>query len=283
MTCSGLSWRPLGRWHGDAPRARWAALGWECRYGPGQAPGVPKHGCRACELGENHERAVLVANEVIERYQPDGIHLDYARYPNADLLARFPCACARCREARLRWLGKPIPDPQDLVKPGVIYKEVQMRAEYVRAFVESMRGLTDYHGVQLSASVRPHYYDDALAEGQDWAEWCADALIGICCNDLHRSSGTFALWMARHRRLKGGAVQWLAGTAWTARKHGWMRSRWRVRRASQERRRRQRGPVQRRAPGQAPGGRARVGGTVAPQSLVEAQPQIEEYCGDGGR
>ncbi len=182
---------------------------------PAQAPRVPEHVLHwACaSWGENHERAVLVANEIIERYQPDGIHLDYARYPNADLLARFPCACARCQEARLRWLGKPIPDPQDLVKPGVIYKEVQMRVEHVRAFVESMRGLTDYHGVQLSASVRPHYYDDALAEGQDWAEWCADALIDICCPMTYTESfGTFALWMARHRRLTGeGPVQWLAG------------------------------------------------------------------------
>lgn len=182
---------------------------------PAEASGVPQYVLHwACaSWGENHERAVLVAGEIIERYGPEGIHLDYARYPNADVITRYPCACSRCKESRLRWLGKPIPEPQDLVKPGVVYKEVQMRAEYVRAFVESMRGLTDHFGVQLSASVRPRYYEDALAEGQDWADWCADALIDICCPMTYTESfGTFALWMARHLRLTGEApVQWLAG------------------------------------------------------------------------
>ncbi len=176
---------------------------------------VPEYALNwACaSWGENHERAILFANEIIERYRPDGIHLDYSRYPNAEVLAHNPCACARCREARLRWLGKPLPEPQDLATPGVAYKELQMRVEFVRSFVESMRGLTDHHQIALSAAVRARYYKDALAEGQDWAEWCADELIDICCPMSYTLSfGTFANWMARHRRLTAaGAVTWLAG------------------------------------------------------------------------
>ena len=190
-------------------------LGQQTYEPPAEAAGVPQYVLHwACaSWGENHERAVLVANEIIEHYRPEGIHLDYARFPNAEVLARYPCACARCKEARLHWLGKPIPEPQDLLKPGVVYRELQMRSEFVRAFVESMRGLTDHHGVELSASVRPRYYEDALAEGQDWADWCADGLIDVCCPMSYTESfGTFALWMARHLRLTGnGDVQWLAG------------------------------------------------------------------------
>ncbi len=161
--------------------------------------------------GENHERTVLLANELIERYTPQGLHLDSSRYPDAEVLAHSPCACARCREVRLRWLGKPVPEPYDLANPGIAYKELQMRVEFVRSYVESMRGLTDYHDITLSAAVRPNYYEDALPEGQDWAEWCADGLIDICCPMSRTTSfGTFAQWMAQHHRLTGD-VEWLAG------------------------------------------------------------------------
>ena len=119
----------------------------------------------------------------------------------------------KAAKAELLRLGKPLPEPQDLLKPGVAYKELQMRIEFVRSFVESMRGLTDHHQIALSAAVRARYYEDALAEGQDWADWCADGLIDICCPMSYTLSfGAFAQWMARHRRLTGeGDVTWLAG------------------------------------------------------------------------
>ncbi|MGD9497535.1 MAG: hypothetical protein AB7Y46_14635 [Armatimonadota bacterium] len=188
----------------------------EHRYEPPlEARPVPEYALTwpCASWGENHERAVLVANEIIEGYRPDGIHLDYARYPNSQVLLANPCSCERCRSARLRWLGKPVPEPQDLLKPGIAYKELQMRIEFVRSFVESMRGLTDHHGIALSAAVRARYYEDALAEGQDWAEWCADGLIDICCPMSYTLSfGTFALWLARHRRLTSETpVTWLEG------------------------------------------------------------------------
>ncbi len=186
------------------------------RYQPPlDASAIPEYALSwACaSWGENHERSILLANEMIERYHPDGIHLDYSRYPNAEVLAQNPCACARCREARLRWLGKPLPEPQDLLRPGMAYKELQMRIEFVRSYVESMRGLTDHHEIALSAAVRARYYEDALVEGQDWADWCAEGLIDICCPMSYTLSfGTFAQWMARHRRLTAdSAVTWLAG------------------------------------------------------------------------
>ncbi|MEA3401901.1 MAG: hypothetical protein U9R79_11745 [Armatimonadota bacterium] len=163
--------------------------------------------------GENHERTVLLANELIERYQPDGLHLDYARYPNADVLVDNPCTCPRCQQARLQWLGKPYPEPYDLRKPGVVFKELQMRIEFVRSFVESVRGLTDHHQIRLSAAVRARYYEDALVEGQDWAEWCDDGLLDIVCPMSYTLSfGSFAKLVAQHRRLLSEAqVQWLAG------------------------------------------------------------------------
>ena len=163
--------------------------------------------------GENHERSVLVVNELLQRYAPPGIHLDYSRFPDAKILRENPCACARCQAARLRWLGKPYPEPQDMRKPGVVFKEMQMRMEFVRAFIESMRGLTDHHHARLSAAVRPRYYEDALEEGQDWGDWCADGLLDMVCPmTFTLSFGAFAKLVAQHRRLLADLpVQWLEG------------------------------------------------------------------------
>lgn len=168
--------------------------------------------------GENHERAVLVAGELIERYDPPGVQLDYSRLPDSDLLDDNPCACDRCTQMRLVWLGKPYPEPQDLLKPGVAFKELQMRMEFVRSYVESIRGLTDLHGIELSAAVRARYYEDALPEGQDWAEWCADGLVDfVCTMTWPFSFGQFARLLSQHRRLTDATpAGWLAGLSFHA-------------------------------------------------------------------
>ncbi|MFW6438073.1 MAG: hypothetical protein ACOCZ7_03570 [Armatimonadota bacterium] len=162
--------------------------------------------------GENHERSVLVANELLQ-HGAEGIHLDYSRFPDSEVIRNNPCACARCQKARLRWLGKPYPEPQDLRKPGVVFKEMQMRIEFVRAFVESMRGITDHHGAELSAAVRGNYYEDALQEGQDWPEWCADGLVDVICPlAFTLSVGAFAKVVAQHRRFVSETqVEWMVG------------------------------------------------------------------------
>ncbi len=162
--------------------------------------------------GENHERSVLVANELLS-HGPAGLHLDYSRFPDSEVIRENPCACARCQKARLRWLGKPYPEPHDMRKPGVVFKEMQMRMEFVRAFVESMRGMTDHHGAELSAAVRGHYYEDALQEGQDWADWCADGLVDLICPlSFTLSFGAFAKLVAQHRRLiVDSPAEWMVG------------------------------------------------------------------------
>lgn len=163
--------------------------------------------------GENHEVTVRAADELIGNYNPPGIHLDYARYPNSSVLVKAPCACERCQEMRLKWLGKAVPEPLDMAIPGYNFKELQWRGEFVRAFVESMRGVTDAHEIKLSAAVRARYYEDALVEGQDWAEWCQDGLLDIVCPMSYNPCfGRFARFIGNHRRLAGDrGATWLAG------------------------------------------------------------------------
>jgi len=186
------------------------------RYAPGEDAAAMPEGFRSwpcASWGENHEITVRVAQDLIANYSPAGIHLDYVRYPNASHLAEHPCRCERCCEVRLQWLGKPVPDPPDLRVPGIIYKEIQMRVEFVRSLVESMRGLTDQHSIALSAAVRARYYQDAIYEGQDWAEWCQDGLLDfVCPMSYNPCFSRFARFIGQHRRLVAGTgAEWLAG------------------------------------------------------------------------
>lgn len=162
---------------------------------------------------ENHEITVAAAKDLVEAYRPAGIHLDYVRYPNSSVLADNPCECERCCELRLAWLGKPVPDARDLRVPGIVYKEIQMRAHHIRSLVESMHALTDRYGIALSAAVRARYYRDALCEGQDWAAWCRDGLLDfVCPMSYNPCLGRFARFIGQHRRLLSDtAADWLAG------------------------------------------------------------------------
>lgn len=188
----------------------------EARYRiPGEQSDVPswaeKWPCPS--WGENHEAGAMAVEELLQGYHPPGIHLDYVRYPNSSLINAHPCACERCTDARLKWLGKEVPEPRDLAIPGYTYKELQWRGEFVRSFVESVRGLTDTHGATLSAAVRARYYEDALVEGQDWAEWCRDGLLDyVCPMSYNPCFGRFARFVGSHRRLAGSTRSiWLAG------------------------------------------------------------------------
>jgi len=182
---------------------------------PGEKAEVPSWAERwPCpSWGQNHEAGVMAAEEILKGYAPPGIHLDYVRYPNSSLINEHPCACKRCTEMRRKWLGKEVPEPRDLAIPGYTFKELQWRGEFVRAFVESVRGIVDSHGAELSAAVRARYYEDALVEGQDWAEWCRDGLLDIVCPMSYNPCfGRFARFIGNHRRLAGDTrAQWLAG------------------------------------------------------------------------
>lgn len=130
---------------------------------------------------ENREITCAVAAEIMRGYRPDGLHMDYLRYPNSVVLNEHPCQCERCQSEREQWLGKPLPDAEDLQQPGVVYQEIRMRSRFVKAIVYGLREVADEAGAPLSLAARARYLKDAVAEGQDWVEWCAEGLLDFVC------------------------------------------------------------------------------------------------------
>ncbi|MCE5239531.1 hypothetical protein LLH23_13730 [bacterium] len=171
----------------DEPLPSWA-LNWPC-----------------AAWSENRSRTCTVAREMMEIYRPDGLHMDYLRYPNSMVLNTHPCRCERCQAEREQWLGKPLLDADDLQNPGMVYQEIKMRGRFVKSVVHGLREVADDAGAPLSLAARARYLKDAVPEGQDWVEWCAEGLLDFVCpmsyNPCH---DRFQRFVAEHTGLLTG-------------------------------------------------------------------------------
>jgi uncharacterized lipoprotein YddW (UPF0748 family) len=146
-----------------------------------------------------------VAREMMTGYSPDGLHMDYLRYPNSMVLNSHPCRCERCQAEREQWLGAPVPDADDLREPGVVYQEVKMRGRFVKAVVHGLREVADDAGAPLSLAARARYLKDAVAEGQDWAEWCVEGLLDfVCPMSYNPCPDRFRRFVTEHTGLLSG-------------------------------------------------------------------------------
>ncbi len=171
----------------DEPLPSWA-LSWPCAAWPA-----------------NREATRAVAREMMAGYSPDGLHMDYLRYPNSAVLNAHPCRCEYCQAERELWLGKPLPDADDLGNPGVVYQEVKMRGRFVKSVVHGLREVADDAGAPLSLAARARYLKDAVPEGQDWVEWCAEGLLDfICPMSYNPCPDRFQRFVAEHTGLLSG-------------------------------------------------------------------------------
>ena len=184
-------------------------------YDPGDVEDLPSWagGWPCPSWAENRQLTVRVAQEMLDDYEPAGLHMDYVRYPNSAVLDTHPCRCERCRAERMDWLGKEMPSLEDLQRPGVLYKEIQMRGGFVRALVQGLRDAADDAGVPLSMAARARYLKDAVAEGQDWAEWAAGELVdAVCPMSYNPCNDRFSRFLEEHTGLLADSdVLWYAG------------------------------------------------------------------------
>jgi uncharacterized lipoprotein YddW (UPF0748 family) len=120
---------------------------------------------------EVRERALAVVEEILERYDVAGIHLDYVRQAAPDT-----CYCDLCRAEFQALHGvDPVTLPQD--DPDW----VTFRVAQVTAFVEQVRTLADAHAPPrlVSAAVfnKPTPTEGRVDFGQDWVDWLDRGLL----------------------------------------------------------------------------------------------------------
>ncbi len=144
--------------------------------------------------------------EVLQRYQVDGIHLDYVRYPDESA-----CFCSGCRQRFGRYLGETIRNwPKSAQNGNLSGKYNAWRSEQITAFVRSVHNLAKKSGggrskrVRVSAAVYPEYPSSINSIGQDWGSWLKEGLVDfVCPMNYTVSNGAFKNLVRRQLALAG--------------------------------------------------------------------------------
>jgi uncharacterized lipoprotein YddW (UPF0748 family) len=181
------------------------------RLGPGCATGVflcPSNPDARAHLTE-------VVRDVAGRYDLDGVHLDYIRYPNART-----CCCNGCRGRFRAWLaaqGKSVATSSVVATYPAEWQA--WRRERITSLVREIR--SDLRrarpGLLLSAAVIPwgSYAGDFRrseaysACGQDWYGWVRGGLLDAAAPMTYQTSLTvFRGWVEGTRRDLPGFPIW---------------------------------------------------------------------------
>jgi len=128
----------------------------------------------------NRQLEIDAMVEVAERYDVDGIHFDYIRYPNSSA-----CFCDGCRQRFEQHIGRKIKTwPGDVLRDKELHaKWLDWRRSNITAVVagvaERVRKLP--RPVQISAAVFANYRSARDGVGQDWALWCRKGYLDFVC------------------------------------------------------------------------------------------------------
>jgi len=129
--------------------------------------------CPAQQATQDYE--LSFCREVLARYPAiDRLHLDYIRYPNAEV-----CRCAYCQtEFRELYGFDLLTDVMPGGSEGKAFDAfVRWRCGHIKRFVSRAHDLAAAAGKQLTAAVFPYYPSIMYDMGQDWLDWCRDGLL----------------------------------------------------------------------------------------------------------
>ena len=141
--------------------------------------------------------------EVLSRYDIDGIHLDYIRYPDDD-----SCYCAGCRLRYEKSSGQAVAKwPADVIsgKQKAGYKA--WRSAQITNFVRAVRReiKKTKPSAKLSAAVYPKYPECIDSIGQDWGLWLKEGTVDfVCPMDYMPTVSSFREILDRQLTLQNG-------------------------------------------------------------------------------
>jgi uncharacterized lipoprotein YddW (UPF0748 family) len=143
--------------------------------------------------------------EVVSRYGPDGIHLDYIRYPDDKT-----CFCAGCRQRYESWCGQKTGRwPNDVISGRKADDYKKWRRSQITGFVRAVRDeiIKIKPQVKLSAAVYPKYPECAESIGQDWPAWIREGLVDfVCPMDYFPNLSSFREAISSQRQQGGKRV-----------------------------------------------------------------------------
>jgi len=152
---------------------------------------------------ENQELEVESMLELVRRYDVDGIHFDYIRYPHRD-----SCFCPGCRKRFETWLGKRTEDWPASVRqnPELHQAWMRFRREQITSVVRRVhkKAKSIRPDIQISAAVFRDWPLDRDKVGQDWKLWCEEGLLDfVCPMDYTPDLAQFQDWIRRQKAWAG--------------------------------------------------------------------------------
>lgn len=128
----------------------------------------------------NQQLEVAAMLEVARKYDVDGVHFDYIRYPDGD-----HCFCAGCRERFQQAQGLTLSQwPQAVLSGGphrdswLDWRRANITA-VVKAVSEQTRAIKPK--LKISAAVFRNWPSDRDSVGQDWKVWCDRGYLDSVC------------------------------------------------------------------------------------------------------
>ena len=155
----------------------------------------------ACPRREEVQRYELsLYEEVMERYDVAGLHLDYIRHAGPQM-----CFCQVCRDDFRKLTGKELTKLTS--KDEEWERFLEWRAEPITRFVRNIREMTRRRDKELSAAVFPEYPSCLIGVGQDWVRWVEERLVDYLFPMNYTNSSKVAVSRTRcHIALVGESV-----------------------------------------------------------------------------
>nr|CAX69050.1 hypothetical protein, conserved in bacteria [uncultured bacterium] len=128
----------------------------------------------------NQQLEIDAMTEVATKYDVNGIHFDYIRYPGAE-----GCFCPGCRERFEKVVGSKLKNwPADTRNDnGIKQQWFDFRRENINRVVGgvSERVRKAKPGMKISAAVFPNWSSSRDSIGQDWKMWCERGWLDFVC------------------------------------------------------------------------------------------------------
>ena len=126
---------------------------------------------------EIHDFLLELLEEIIEEYEPDGINLDYIRYPNNNT-DKAEYAWGFTDYARNEFKEQYGVDPKDLTTTDVHWFDWNVyRRDKITTFVKKVGELCKKERVYLSTVIFPDIASALASKQQDWRTWSVNGYI----------------------------------------------------------------------------------------------------------
>lgn len=164
---------------------------------------------------ENLELECASMLEVARKYEVDGLHFDYIRYPDGEA-----CYCDGCRQRFEKERGKPVARwPEDCYRGPLRDEYRQWRCQQITRLVETVAGQARKlkPKLKISAAVFPAYPGCRDSVGQDWLAWVQAGYVDFLCPmDYTESDLAFQVLVSNQLELVAGRVPVYPGIGATA-------------------------------------------------------------------